>query len=176
MSALVDITGQRFGRWTVLRRCPRRDNQRHTFWVCRCDCGTEREVVGCNLRLRGSSSCGCDKGLRTTHGGSYSSEYSTWRAMRARCRDPNEVGFKNYGGRGITVCDRWDESFAAFLEDMGAKPNKRLTLERVDNSRGYEPSNCIWATRVQQRKNRRTKAQVMEDNRRYFLSHPEKDL
>lgn len=162
---LIDLTGQRFGRWLVLAF----DHaQSATFWQCRCDCGTARTVSGDSLRRGRSTNCGCfarektaqqAKRLFTTHGHttnhSTSPEYRSWYAMIQRCKNPKRVGFKNYGGRGITVCRRWEKSFPAFLADMGLKPTRAHTINRKNNEGNYTPRNCHWATKKEQANNSR---------------------
>lgn len=165
-----DLAGQSFSRWTVLRRLT--DHIRHgekLRWVCRCECGTEKDIAGHDLRNGQSKSCGCLKidtagDQRRTHGQSgnfhkgiqASAEYRIWIGMKNRCYVPSATGYANYGGRGITVCDRWNESFEAFLEDMGPKPSPTHSIDRFPDSEGnYCPENCRWATRTQQNRNTR---------------------
>ena len=154
MSA-VDITGQVFGRWTVLKRG---ENQNGTaMWLCKCECGNINTVQGGHLRNGHSKSCGCFKRELaaercTTHGMVDSREYSSWKAMKKRCLNPNDIGFKRYGGRGITVCPEW-MVFENFYADMGERP-EGTSLDRIDNSKGYFSDNCRWSTDKQQCNNR----------------------
>jgi hypothetical protein len=146
----------RFGRWTTIRRVyiPAK-----VHWLCSCDCGNEREVWDFSLLRGQSQSCGCLHGLiqmarQTTHGLSDSREHRIWRAMKQRCTNSRSSNYSYYGGRGITICSRWLNSFENFYADMGPCP-KGLTLERKNVNGNYTPRNCYWATRLQQALNRR---------------------
>jgi hypothetical protein len=160
MPALIDISGQRFGRLIVIARANQRGQR--PSWLCRCDCG--KEITATSLHLRGGDtrSCGCFKRDRTsqthtTHGATrayqHTATYESWRGMRARCQYPKSNTYRYYGAKGIRVCDRW-QSFANFLADMGERP-EGMTLDRVNIDGDYEPGNCRWATPLEQTHNRR---------------------
>src|SRR5262245_34706055 len=154
-----DLTGKRFGRLTVLSLAGKRRSpcgKSELVWHCRCDCGTEKDVRGNTLRWGSTQSCGClHRDQMTRHGRAETSEYFVWGSMLQRCYNPKHRQFRHYGGRGIRVCDRWGESFANFLAEMGKRP-PGLQLDRIDNDRGYEPGNCRWATTTEQSRNRRS--------------------
>jgi hypothetical protein len=152
--------GERIGRLAVVEQAPK--VRRGRDWLCRCDCGTEIIVTNENLG-RCTFSCGCLQKERfeeqrhsgdatRTHGMYGTPTYNSWTAMRARCYRRGCNGYKNYGGRGITVCERWRSSFENFLADMGERPDG-MTLDRINVEGNYEPGNCRWATKSEQRKN-----------------------
>lgn len=167
--ALIDITGRRFGRWKVIKFAAMRGHR--AFWLCRCKCGTEREVVSATLRNGQSKSCGCflrevaGRHLRT-HGKSGTPEYRVWKNLMTRCYNQNCRSYARYGGRGIQVCKRWRHSFPAFLNDMGLRPSPKHQIERKHNDGNYEPSNCRWATDAEQRCNKRTNMILEHDGLR----------
>lgn len=145
--------GQRFGRVVVLGICGK-DTHGRAIALCRCDCGLTPVIDLYKLRIGHTRSCGClRQELNTTHGGSYSVTYSSWRMMKKRCNDPNYPKYDSWGGRGIRVCQRWCE-FKEFLEDMGHRPSG-TSLDRINNDGDYEPGNCRWATRKEQNSNTR---------------------
>jgi hypothetical protein len=169
MPNLIDLTGKKFERLTVIGLDPERGNYGEVFWFCRCDCGT-RKRVSSNLLRRGEIlSCGClIQEKKTKHGMARTETYRSWRGMRRRCGDENNNEFHQYGGRGIKVCDRWQE-FSAFFEDMGERP-EGTTLDRIDPNGDYEPSNCRWATHKQQRLNCRNTVFVEYEGKRQPLA------
>src|SRR5262245_37499727 len=129
-----DITGQRFGNLVAIRRV---NVHGRAIWLCRCDCGTEKEIYGTDIRMGRTVACGCRRG-GPIHRKAKTPEHSAWVSMIARCERPTHPAFKNYGGRGIKVCKRWRESFETFLADMGRKPSAGLTLDRIDNDGNYD--------------------------------------
>ena len=150
MRNFIDPSGRRYGKWLVLGKSLSRT--RPVYWTCQCICGAVRDVQAGSLKNGTSTSC-CSC-ARTSHGEARSSTYRCWVNMRQRCKNVKHPQYKDYGGRGIAVCEEW-ATFKTFFEDMGRKP-ERLSLERVDNNAGYCKSNCIWATKTEQVRNSRT--------------------
>lgn len=149
---LIDRLGQRYGKLVVVGRAPNTGSKGQVaVWICRCDCGSTARVSAGNLSSGASKSCGCS---RTKHGQWKSRAYASWRAMWHRCTNSDCAVYHNYGGRGIAVDPDWKD-FANFLRDMGERP-QGLTLERVDNDKGYSKANCIWTTPEMQGANTRT--------------------
>jgi hypothetical protein len=188
MPQSIDITGQRFGRLTAIRmtamassklKCGQR-------WLFRCDCGNEIEIKKASVTSGHTQSCGClqaqsaqQAGKRNaTHrhlvGGKRSPEYASWRDMHTRCENPNHNSCERYGGRGITICERWN-SFENFLADMGPKPSPKHQIDRIDNDGNYEPSNCQWATRTEQANNRCSNRLLTVDGRTQTFAQWERE-
>ena len=150
----VDLAGKRYGRLTVVHYCG------GSKWACLCDCGNKTVALGSSLRLKQTTSCGCAKAERValwkkSHGLHHLPEYKVWKGMVSRCEIPSATGYKNYGGRGVSICERWRHDFLQFLTDLGHRPSPGHSLDRIDGDGNYEPSNCRWATRTQQNQNRR---------------------
>lgn len=152
----IDRTGETYGRLTVLEHVPNAPGAKDTNarWLCRCECGTVKVVYGQDLKKGKVVSCGCwNQEKRTKHGMSRTHVYGVWSVMRDRCNNPKNPSYHNYGGRGISVCERWD-SFANFLADMGERPDG-FEIDRRNNDGNYEPSNCHWISRQKNLNNTR---------------------
>lgn len=163
IGGFIDLSGSKFGRLLVLKQAERRG--KYIKWECLCDCGTTIEVITNCLKSGNTQSCGCfqkDMAVQanTTHGMSHViPEYGVWWTMLTRCKNRNSVSFKNYGGRGITVCEEWNK-FESFFEDMGRRPSDLHSIERKDNNKPYSKDNCIWATEEIQSRNRRNNVNI----------------
>ena len=162
-----DLVGQVFGRLTVVG-IDSLNKKQNVVWRCTCSCGNTTTAYAYDLRRGRVVSCGCyareSKPLIHGQAGAgkrRSPTYSVWAAMVQRCSNPKDRNYKNYGGRGVTVCDSW-RVFANFFADMGQKP-AGMTLERIDNNKGYSPGNCKWASRQQQMRNTRANVWVAVD-------------
>lgn len=161
MPIIHNLTGQVFGKLTVIAYAGRATSSRNSVWKCHCACGKDVCVVGSKLTRGRTKSCGCSGsrstiGQRTsTHGLSLTPEYRIWKGMLSRCYNPHIRTYKYYGGRGISVCPEWRQDFVAFLHSIGPRPSTLHSIERKNNDLGYCPDNCCWATREQQNRNRR---------------------
>ena len=156
----IDLTGKQFGKWIVLKRGP---NTKGGWiqWICRCECGTIKPVTRSSLRSGRSKGCPNCCTTFIKHGHSRSLTYKVWDSMIQRCTNKNFSFYQHYGGRGITVCQEWKENFINFFNDMGEKP-KKLSLDRIDNNKGYFKENCRWVTMKTQNRNRRDSVKIGE--------------
>ena len=178
-----DLTGKRFGRWTVLGRAPDHvcDSGYHQImWNCRCDCGTEKAVRGKSLRYGISKSCGClqreelsERASR--HGGFGTRLYAVWNSMRQRCLNPKHRAYENYGGRGITICKEWDDYsvFRDWAHSVGYQDDAErgeFTLDRIDVNGNYSPDNCKFSNMREQNGNRRCSIYIVNGNESHSLA------
>jgi hypothetical protein len=171
---LIDITNQRFGRLTVKEQSTNSIHNR-VRWVCLCDCGNEIVAIAGSLRNGDTRSCGCLHKetigqIAFKHGGSGTPENRAWQNMKTRCLNSNNHAYNDYGGRGISVCPEWRESFETFYKYMGPRPSPAHTLERNNVNGNYEPGNCRWATRTEQARNKRNTHFVDFNGKRMSLS------
>lgn len=169
MPPTPDLVGQRFGRLLVLKRA---ENNRHgqAMWHCRCDCGKSAITNTGKMRQGQTSSCGCLRlEVHTSHGLSHHPLFDTWKQMMARCYNPDHESYHRYGAVGISVCGRWHD-LASFISDMGERP-EGMTLDRIDNNKGYELGNCRWATKLAQTLNRGITRNITYQGRTQCIAH-----
>jgi hypothetical protein len=174
MGIEIDLIGQKFGRLTVESKNQIRSLSGKIRWNCVCNCGNLATVVGNNLKNGDTTSCGCYNKERITethfiHGMTGTPEYNSWYSMIRRCTDPNHESYNDYGGRGITVCARWLNSFEAFYEDMGPRSSLNHSLDRKENDKGYYKDNCRWATNLEQNNNLRNNVFYNYRENRYTI-------
>ncbi len=165
----INRTGQCFGKWTVVRYAGVSRGVSH-YWHCRCACGSTADIYTSHLSAGDTVDCGCSK-VRLHD----DPIYAVWCAMKQRCLNPKDRGYRRYGGRGITMCDRWQSSFHAFKEDMGPKPSLKHTVERLDNNGPYSPENCEWRTMKEQCKNKRSNVLVEYNGKKITVKELSED-
>jgi len=174
-----DRTGDIYSYLTVIKYMGKTFDNR-ALWLCQCVCGVEKVIYGASLQSGHTKSCGCfqKKAVSmavTTHGCSKGEkkipEYTSWQQMKSRCLNKKASGYINYGGRGISICKRWVNSFENFIQDMGYKPTKNHSIDRYPNANGnYEPSNCRWATDTEQVENRRNTVWVVYQGKKMTVA------
>lgn len=173
----LNLKGKRFGRLVAIKETKKRDSRGYVVWLCKCDCGKEKTARSSHLLNKGIKSCGClrkDVGKANIHyaianvfkhGRSETRLHQIWRGMKQRCLNPKKNGYKNYGGRGIKVCQEWIESFSSFYS--WAITNgylKTLDIDRIDNDGNYEPFNCQWITKSENIRKRWSDQRLINDN------------
>lgn len=169
---MTGMIGQTFGKLTVVEALPGKAIG-GGWWKCTCSCGAT-DVRASEKRLREGKKTSCghlpQKGVAPTHGGSADREYNIWSFMRQRCNNPNRASYYRYGGRGIKVCERWNSSYEAFLEDMGRAPFDDAQIDRIDNDGDYEPGNCRWVSQAENKKNKSNARYLEHDGKRMQLT------
>ena len=166
----IDLTGQKFGKLTVITRDF--SHKRRAYWICKCDCGNTTIVPSCDLRNGHTQSCGCKKfeSHNSKHGMKHTRIYEIWCGIRRRCNDPKDKAYKRYGAKGITVCQEWDEFLTFYHWATKNGYTDELTIDRIDNNKGYSPDNCRWATHTEQNRNRSNTVMVKNGDKFESLS------
>jgi len=172
VSNFIDLAGQKFHKLTVIEYAGK-DKWNQSRWLCQCSCGKTKIILGYCLTRGTTCSCGClrkeaAKKNNITHGYRKTRLYRIWRGMINRCANPNDRGYYNYGGRGISVCSRWLK-FENFLQDMGEPPSSKHSIDRIDNNDGYRPANCRWATHKENSRNKRYHRYITHCNKTKLL-------
>lgn len=178
--SVIDMAGKKYGHLTALRPTGERSKANNRIWEFRCSCGNLRKADGYDVRNGKYTTCHtCSyfnaRKACTKHGMSKSPEFRTWSEMLSRCYNPKVKNYKNYGGRGIGVCDKWRNSFEAFYQDMGNKPAGK-SIDRIDNEKGYSPDNCRWATSEEQANNKRSNVFISISGKRKTLAQWGREL
>lgn len=170
MTSKPSVAGTRFGKLVAVEFVDLVKTSRLQRWRFRCDCGATKVIRLSHVKAGLIVSCGCHKAAKVrTHGRSRTPEHAVWAAMIQRCRNPNSPNRHNYGARGITVCERWGD-FANFLEDMGLRPAPDMTLDRIDNDKGYSPENCRWVSKKGNARNTRRNRYVIFRGKRITIA------
>lgn len=159
------MIGETFGKLTVIY-----ESDRKNHYVCKCDCGNVSTVLKYNLLKGNTKSCGCTRLTQNGLSKKYVAEHNVWRKLISRCNNKNDRSFNDYGGRGISVCGSWINSFEQFLSDMGQRPSSKHSIDRINNDGNYEPSNCRWATRKVQANNCRKNHVVTYRGEKYTIA------
>lgn len=175
---VIDLTGQRFGRLTVVKKIGIKNaGQRgsKSVWLCKCDCGNEKEVLRNSLISGNTKSCGClgvetKKLMHLKHGMAKKRLWKIWTGIRDRCNNPNNSSYHYYGGRGISVCDEWNDFEKFMIWSISNGYDDTLTIDRIDTNGNYEPSNCKWSTRKEQTRNRNITKKVTYGDKKIPVS------
>ena len=163
---IIDLTGKRFGRLVVVKRDTSVPIGLPPKWICKCDCGNEKSILGVSLRVGRTNSCGC---ILRTNPYRETRLFKIWKQMKSRCELPSDYDYQNYGARGITVCNEWQEFlvFKEWAESHGYAQN--LTIDRIDVNNGYSPENCRWATAREQNRNKRNNHMITYNGETHCL-------